>query len=144
MYGVLNIALNPRYLHVIFKDLKQIYKIAFRNTDIIEFKTKVDLFSACAKYYANLLNKYRYMVNHRDAQLDGSWVDFVEANQDIKSQIDSTSKALLYCLVNLHKLLGQKLEASVDYESIKYFLINLRDITSLLAFVRVYLSNKFL
>lgn len=27
-----------------------IYKIVFKNTDVVEFKTIVDLFSACAKF----------------------------------------------------------------------------------------------
>ena len=54
LYGLLNIALNSKYLHLIYLDLKKIYKIVFKNQIQVEFKTKVDLFSACAKYIARI------------------------------------------------------------------------------------------
>ncbi len=50
LYGLLNIAMNHKFLDCIWQDLKMIYKIVFKNTEVIEFKTIVDLFSACAKF----------------------------------------------------------------------------------------------
>ncbi len=55
MYGLINIALNSKYLHLIWKDMRKIYKLAFQNKDIVDYKTKVDLFSASAKHLARLL-----------------------------------------------------------------------------------------
>jgi hypothetical protein len=52
MYGLLNIALNYQYLYLIWDDLKKIYKLVSQNTEIVDFMTKVDLFSACAKFIA--------------------------------------------------------------------------------------------
>lgn len=50
MFGILNIVLNSKYLHIIWEDLKSVYKLISSNTKIIDFKSKVDLFSACAKF----------------------------------------------------------------------------------------------
>ena len=50
LYALLNIALNPKYLHCLWRDLRLIYKIVSKNTEVIEFQTKVDLCSACAKF----------------------------------------------------------------------------------------------
>jgi hypothetical protein len=57
LYGLLNIALNHKYLKVMWMDLKKIYKIVFQNGDIIEFRTKVDLLGACSKYLGALFKK---------------------------------------------------------------------------------------
>lgn len=57
LYGLLNIALNHKYLHKMWMDLKKIYKAVFKNKDIIDFKSKVDLLSSCSKYLGNLLRK---------------------------------------------------------------------------------------
>ena len=57
---MLNIALNPKYLHCIWKDLRLIYKIVSKNSDVIEFKTKVDLFSACATFITEKSAVVRY------------------------------------------------------------------------------------
>ena len=53
LFGLVNIALNKKYMHLIYKDLKKIYKIALRN-DKIDYKTKVDLFTECSKFLAKL------------------------------------------------------------------------------------------
>ena len=50
LYAIVNIALNPKYLKCMWQDLRLIYKIVSKNTEVIEFKTKVDLFSACAAF----------------------------------------------------------------------------------------------
>ena len=48
LFGLINIALNKRYMHLIYPDLKKIHKLGIRNSKI-DFKTKVDLFSECSK-----------------------------------------------------------------------------------------------
>ena len=60
LYALLNIALNPKYLHCIWKDLKLLYKIVSKNSDVVEFKTKVDLFSACATFITEKSAVYSY------------------------------------------------------------------------------------
>ena len=40
-------------MHLIYQDLKKIYKIALKNQKI-DFKTKVDLFSECSKFLAKI------------------------------------------------------------------------------------------
>lgn len=50
MYGILNIVLNSKYLHIIWEDLTSIYKLIATNTEVVDFKTKVDLFTACATF----------------------------------------------------------------------------------------------
>ncbi len=53
MYGILNIVLNSKYLHIIWEDLNSIYKLIATNTEVVDFKTKVDLFTACATFIAD-------------------------------------------------------------------------------------------
>lgn len=53
MYGILNIVLNSKYLHIIWADLKSVYKLIANNNEVVDFKTKVDLFSACATFIAD-------------------------------------------------------------------------------------------
>lgn len=53
LFGLVNIALNKKYMHLIYQDLKKIYKIALKNPKI-DFKTKVDLFSECSKFLAKI------------------------------------------------------------------------------------------
>lgn len=53
MYGILNIVLNSKYLHIIWADLKTVYKLIANNTEVVDFKTKVDLFTACATFIAD-------------------------------------------------------------------------------------------
>ena len=57
LYALLNIALNPKYLHCVWQDLRLIYKVVSKNKEVVEFKTKVDLFSACAKFITNSVLK---------------------------------------------------------------------------------------
>ena len=53
LYGLVNLALNVKYLPLIWKDLRKIYKLVFkRREEEITFTTKVDLFSSCAKFIA--------------------------------------------------------------------------------------------
>jgi hypothetical protein len=50
MYGILNIVLNSKYLHIIWADLKSVYKLIANNNEVVDFKTKVDIFTACASF----------------------------------------------------------------------------------------------
>ena len=53
MYGILNIVLNSKYLSVVWTDLKSVYKLIANNKEVVYFKTKVDLFTACATFIAD-------------------------------------------------------------------------------------------
>jgi len=93
LYGLLNIALNPKYTGSIWGDLRKIYKEVFK-TPKIEFISKIDLFAACSRYLAG-------QPEHTDATY-------------------GASKALAYCLMRLLKTLLKKEPCS--YLQIKAFL----------------------
>jgi hypothetical protein len=80
LVGLFNIALNPKYIGQIWHDLKRIYKEVFRSK--MEFRSQVDLFSACS----------RYLTSQKEA---------TEASS-------GASKALIYCLMRLLKRLMRK------------------------------------
>ena len=52
MFGILNIVLNSKYLNIIWEDLKSVYKLIGQNTEVVDFKTKVNIFTACATFIA--------------------------------------------------------------------------------------------
>mmetsp|Transcript_14447 Transcript_14447/g.14054 ORF Transcript_14447/g.14054 Transcript_14447/m.14054 type:complete len:143 (+) Transcript_14447:851-1279(+) len=53
LFGLVNIALNKKYMHLIYQDLMKIHYKALKNTKI-DFKTKVDLLSECSKFLTKL------------------------------------------------------------------------------------------
>ena len=57
LYGLMNFALHPKYVGIIWRDLRKIYKLVFKNRDIITFQTKVDLFRACVDHMLKLDSK---------------------------------------------------------------------------------------
>jgi len=96
LYALLNIALNSKYLHCVWQDLRLIYKVVSKNTEVVEFKTKVDLFSACAKFITNSV-----------AKVSSNSPKHKKKNQaleyNLPAMIDKSLKALVYCLTLIIK-----------------------------------------
>jgi len=51
LFGLVNIALNKKIMHVIFNDLKTIHRLADKSGKI-DFKIRVDMFTEIAKFVA--------------------------------------------------------------------------------------------
>lgn len=92
LFGLVNIALNKKYMHLIYQDLKKVHKIALKNPKI-DFKTKVDLFSECSKFLAKISS----------ASPDKA----AATEKDISDMIDHCLKALLFSLIQLITLLDE-------------------------------------
>eukprot|EP00347_Sterkiella_histriomuscorum_P023636 403333912 len=108
LFGLVNIALNKKYMHLIYQDLKKIYKIALKNQKI-DFKTKVDLFSECSKFLVKISQQ---SPEKNNVNVGGS------ANEkDISEMIDHCLKALLFCLIQLIQTMDD-----TQYPMFKYFL----------------------
>ncbi len=128
LYGLLNIALNPTYLNCIWQDLRLIYKIVSKNTDVIEFKTKVDLFSSCVKFITE-----SSLPDQRGGQKEFKKEERMDEknkkskvinHQAVAQMIEKSMKALIYCLVHILKELMIKLKnkPKQNYEELRYFL----------------------
>lgn len=89
LFGLVNIALNQKYLHLIYQDIKKVYKIAFRNPKI-DFKTKVDLFTECSKFLAKISSNSDKQANTQD---------------DLTDMINRCLKALIFSMITLISLL---------------------------------------
>ena len=101
LFGLINIALNKRYMHLIYPDLKKIHKLGIKNNKI-EFKTKVDLFSECSKQLAKIANANQEKMN---------------GEKEATEMLDCCLRALLFSLMKLIKLLDTS-----KFEVFKYFL----------------------
>ena len=56
LFGLVNIALNKKYMYLIYEDLKKIHKIAIKNPKI-DFKTKVDMLTEISKFCSKLAQR---------------------------------------------------------------------------------------
>jgi hypothetical protein len=83
LFGLVNIALNKKYMHLIYQDLKKVHKIALKNNKI-DYKTKVDLFSECAKFLA---------------KISTASPDKPNTENNFSDMIDHCLKALLFSLI---------------------------------------------
>jgi hypothetical protein len=81
LFGLVNIALNKRVMHIIFKDLKTIHRIAEKSQKI-DFKTRVDMFTEISKYVA--------MVSRSK-----------EVTAEDEERVEECIKALIYTLIKL-------------------------------------------
>lgn len=86
LFGLVNIALNKKYLHLIYQDLKKIYKLALKNKKI-DYKTKVDLFTECSKFLAKL------QIQSPEKAVAAN------TDKDVTDIVDCSLKALLFCLI---------------------------------------------
>jgi hypothetical protein len=90
LFGLVNIALNKKYMNLIYQDLKKVHKIALKNPKI-DFKTKVDLLSECSKFIARLSS----------GQPEKAGL----AEKDVSDMIEHCLKALLFSLIKLISLI---------------------------------------
>ena len=121
LYGLLNIALNSKYLYLIWQDLRKLYKIVFKNKDIIDYRTKVDLFSACAKYISRIEEYYLKTVSSSTVNDNASFKKSKNSEKQItlKRMTEVSIKAMVYCLMNLIKRFMKQNKKPPVYSSLK-------------------------
>ena len=122
LFGLVNIALNKKYMHLIYQDLKKIYKLALKNSKI-DYKTKVDLFSECSKFLAKL-----------SSSSQENYAQKAATEKDMTEMIDHCLKALLFSLIQLIQLLEQD-----NFPMFKYLLTAILDSTKNLKNVSPFL-----
>lgn len=120
IFGLVNIALNKKYMHLIYQDLKKIHKIAIKNPKI-DFKTKVDLLTETSKFVAKLAQRGSNIGN-TTSLLAGD--EDIELDKDDSSIIEESLKALIFSVIRLISLLDES-----NFATFKYFLAAILDCT---------------
>jgi hypothetical protein len=108
-------------MYLIYQDLKKIHKIAIKNPKI-DFKTKVDLLTEISKFVAKLAQRGNNGVT--SASLLAQDQD-MEADQDDRSIIEESLKALIFSIIRLISLLDES-----NFAMFKYFLAAILDCTA--------------
>lgn len=108
-------------MYLIYQDLKKIHKIAIKNPKI-DFKTKVDLLTEISKFVAKLAQRGNNGVT--SASLLAQDQD-MEADNDDRSIIEESLKALIFSIIRLISLLDES-----NFAMFKYFLAAILDCTA--------------
>jgi hypothetical protein len=131
LFGLVNIALNKKVMHLVFKDLKTIHRLADKSGKI-DFKIRVDMCIEASKFIAMTLRSKK-------------------TGEGDNAMVDECLRALVYTLNKLTTKLDQQ-----NFMILKYFLAailectknlqqNLQHLASpeLLAFLRHVLQDHF-